>query len=170
MTKADSEYLTVGKIGATFGVRGWLKVYSYTEFQANIVDYQPWYLSASGSEWTAVTLEDSRLHGDGLIIKLQHVNSPEEARLYTGQFIAIQRSQLPKLHPNEYYWSELEGLTVINQAGEVLGTVSYLIETGSNDVLVIKNDKEYAIPYLPGSVILKVDLEKKEIHVNWELF
>ena len=168
--KADS-YVIVGKIGAPFGVHGWLKIHSYTEFDINIINYHPWYLSASNadhSEWTAVQVENGRPHGETIIVKLQHVNSPEEARLLTGKYIAIKRSQLPELKPEEYYWSDLEGMVVINKAGITLGTVIYLMETGSNDVLVIKNDKEYAIPYLPGSVILKVDLEKREIHVDWD--
>ena len=82
--------------------------------------------------------------------------------------IAITRAQLPALPKNEYYWSDLEGLTVINQAGVVLGKVIYLIATGSNDVLVIKGDKELAIPYLQDEVITQVDLENGVIHVNWD--
>ena len=169
MQKADAAYIVIGKIGATYGIRGWLKIHSYTEFGANILEYKPWYLSRLQNEWYAVDVEDGKMHGKGVIAKFAGVNSPEEARLLIGKEIAIHRSQLPTLQKNEYYWSDLEGLTVINQAGQTLGKVIYLIETGSNDVLVIKGDKEYAIPYLPGTVILNVDLEKHEIHVDWEL-
>lgn len=166
--KADTVYITVGKIGSTYGVHGWLKIHSYTEFGASILDYSPWYLSQD-QEWQAVTLEGGRLHSNVVLAKFTGINSPEEARLLTGKMIAITRSQLPALKKDEYYWSDLEGLTVINKNGDILGKVSYLIATGSNDVLVIKGNKEQAIPYLPGSVILSVDLEKKEIHVDWEL-
>jgi len=159
----------VGKIGTTYGVRGWLKIHSYTEFGASILDYTPWYLSNEQDEWDAVEVEDGRMHGNGLIAKLAHVDTPEAARLLTGKKIAASRSQLPQLKKNEYYWSDLEGLTVIDQHGTVLGKVIHLMETGSNDVLIVKGDKEHAIPYLPGSVVLNIDLEKQEIHVNWEL-
>ncbi len=85
--------------------------------------------------------------------------------------MAILRSQLPTLKEDEYYWSDLIGLTVINKEGVELGIVNYLIETGSNDVLVIKSSdgKEHAIPYLPKRVILNIDLEKRLIEVDWEL-
>lgn len=171
MNKANEAYITVGKIGSTYGIQGWLKIFSYTEFGASILEYAPWYISSDQSHWEPIEIEDGRLHNNSIIVKLKDINTPEAARLFTGKTIAIRREQLPDLKKDEYYWSDLEGLTVINQRGEILGTVIYLIETGSNDVLVVKlaNNKEEAIPYLPGSVVLSVDLEKKEIHVNWEL-
>lgn len=168
MKKTDEEYITVGKIGSTYGVHGWFKVLSYTEYGASILEYRPWLLSGPNNEWEPVEIEGSRIHGKGVIAKIVGINSPEEARLLAGKTIAVARSQLPKLPKNEYYWSDLKGLTVINKNGEVLGQVVYLIETGSNDVLVVKGATEQAIPYLPN-VILKVDLEKKEIHVDWEI-
>lgn len=169
MKTVDETYIKVGKIGATYGVLGWLKIHTYTEFGASILEFKPWYLSQENDSWQAVQIEAGRVHGKGIIVKLPGINTPEEARLYTGKLIAIRRSQLPTLPKNEYYWSDLEGLTVINKNGEVLGKVVYLIETGSNDVLVVKGAKEHAIPYLPGTVVTKVDIEKQEIYVDWEL-
>jgi 16S rRNA processing protein RimM len=86
----------------------------------------------------------------------------------TGKKIAIRREQRAKLKKNEYYWSDLEGLTVINQHDTVLGKISYLIETGSNDVFVVKGDKEHAIPYLLGDVVISIDLDTRIMRVNWE--
>ncbi|TAK74020.1 MAG: ribosome maturation factor RimM [Gammaproteobacteria bacterium] len=167
--KISTNYVAIGKVGSTYGIRGWLKIHSYTEFGASILDYSTWFLSSDQENWDAIQVEEGQLHGKGMIVKLAGINSPETARLLTGKLIAIPRSQLPKLKENEYYWSDLEGLTVIDQHGEILGKVIYLMETGSNDVLVVKGEKEHAIPYLPGRVILEVNLEKQEIHVNWEL-
>ena len=162
--------IKVGKIGSTYGVHGWIKVRSYTEFGDGILQYQPWYISLNDQDnWRPIEVEESRMHGDRVIVKFKGINSPEEAALLTGHFIGINRSQLPSLKKNEFYWSDLEGLTVVNKLGEVLGTVIYLIETGSNDVLVVKGKTEHAIPYLPGEVVLNVDLEKKEILVDWEI-
>lgn len=169
MTDANSKYILVGKIGATYGVIGWLKIQTYTEFGANILDYSPWYLSEPDGSLREATIEAGKAHGNSFIVKFPGIETPEAARLLTGKTISIKRSQLPDLKQDEFYWSDLEGLTVINQHGEILGKVVYLIETGANDVLVVKGGKEHAIPYLPGSVVLKVDLEKKEIHVDWEL-
>ena len=168
--EASSKYIVIGKLGATYGVNGWLKIHTYTEFGENILHYSPWYLSAPGQDtYQETIIEDGKPHGNSFIVKLFGANNPEEARLYTGKIISIQRSQLPPLPQDEYYWSDLVGLTVLNTQGEVLGTVSYLIETGANDVLVVKGDKEHAIPYLPGSVVVNIDLAKKEMIVDWEL-
>lgn len=158
----------VGRIGAAFGIHGWVKIQSFTEFGASILEYSPWYLEDTEGECHPIKIEDSRIQGNKLLAKLPGVSSPEEARNFVGKTIAIERSQLPSLQKDEYYWSDLEGLSVINKDGEMLGRVIYLMATGSNDVLVIKGEKEHAIPYLPGDVITGVDLAKHEIHVDWE--
>lgn len=161
--------IIVGKIGAPYGIKGWLKVHSYTERSAGILDYSPWYL-AEGQEWKPLQIEEGRPQGKAIVVKFAGIENPETARLLSGKNIAIQREQLAPLPPNEYYWADLEGLTVINQAGEKLGEVAYLMATGSNDVLVIRDaaGKEQALPYLPGRVVKKVDLEQREIHVDWD--
>jgi len=164
----DTKFVVIGRIGSTYGVQGWLKIQSFTEWADNILEYTPWYIEEN-DEWKALTITDGRIHGKGIIVKLAGWDTPEKSRLLSGKKIAIARSQLPALEKDEYYWSDLEGLTVINQDGEILGKVSYLISTGSNDVLVIKGETEFAIPYLPEDVIKRVDLEKQEIHVHWEL-
>lgn len=164
----NTKYVVVGRVGSTYGVQGWLKIQSFTEWADNILDYTPWYIEEN-NEWKAFTVAEGRVHGKGMIVKFAGWDTPEKSRLLSGKKIAITRSQLPALPKDEYYWSDLEGLTVINQDGEILGKVSYLISTGSNDVLVIKGEKEFAIPYLPEDVIKSIDLEKKEIHVDWEI-
>lgn len=169
MTNADKTYIPVGKIGTAYGVRGWLKIHSYTEFGASILDYTPWYIEQTPGTWKKITVEDAREHGKGFIVKLPDIETPEEARLWTGKLIAIHHSQLPALKKGEYYWSDLIGLNVFDKDGQLLGKVTYIMETGSNDVLVVKGEKEHAIPFLLDSVIKSVDLEKQEIHVDWEL-
>lgn len=168
MTKSTDEYITVGKVGAPYGIKGYLKIHSFTEWVGTIFEYTPWYLKNENG-WQSIKVTDGREHGKGIIAKFEGLNTPESARALTGKIIGIKRSQLPQLQKDEYYWSDLEGLTVINQDGKVLGKIIYILETGSNDVLVIKDEKEHAIPYLPGSVVLSVDLVKREMHVNWEL-
>jgi 16S rRNA processing protein RimM len=170
MKAVNTAYIIVGKIGSTYGVHGWIKIHAYTEFSTDILKYTPWYLQKNNSSpWLTKEIEESRMHHNSIIVKFEGINTPEEARLLTGTHIGILRSQLPPLKENEYYWSDLVGLTVINKNGDVLGQVIYLMATGSNDVLVVKGDKEYAIPYLMGSVITHIDLNKQEIHVDWEL-
>lgn len=163
----DTEYVVVGKIGATYGIKGWVKITSFTESIPDILDYSPWYLEDK-QDWKLIDVIEGRTHGKGVVAKIKGFDNPEQARLLNGKCIAINRSQLPKLKQQEYYWSDLKGLTVINQQNEVLGTVIYLIATGSNDVLVIKGEKEFAIPYLP-EVVTSIDLTEKIMHVNWDL-
>ena len=167
MKSTETDYVVVGKLGSTHGIQGWLKLYSFTEPVTNILAYNPWYLE-DAANWKLIKPEASREHAKGMIVKLTGYNNPEQARLLTGKKIAILRSQLPNLKKGGFYWSDLEGLTVINIDGSVLGKVIYLLETGSNDVLVVKGDQEYAIPYL-ADVIVNVDLANQVIHVNWEL-
>jgi 16S rRNA processing protein RimM len=162
-------YIIIGKIGTAYGTRGWLKITAYTQFNKDILGYRPWYTKQADGPWLPVEIEASKPHGKGAIVKLAGIHTPEKARLLTGSLIGVCRSQLPKLAEGEYYWSDLIGLSVINKEGGLLGTVRYLMETGSNDVLVIKGEKEIAIPFIQGSVIQKVDLEKRTILVDWEL-
>jgi 16S rRNA processing protein RimM len=168
VNKSSDEFVVVGKIGAPYGIKGWVKIHSFTEWTTDIFDYVPWYLEEAGY-WKAFEIVNGKEHGKALIVKLAGFDTPEQVRVLTGKKIAINRTQLPPLKKNEYYWRDLIGLTVINQHGAVLGTISHLLETGSNDVLVVKNDKEHAIPYLPGSVVVSVDLVNREMRVIWEL-
>jgi 16S rRNA processing protein RimM len=169
MNKAETTYITIGKFGATHGVHGWIRVNAYTEFAENILNYTPWYVKRLQQDWSILPIESSKFFNDTLLVKVANINSPEEARLLTGLTIAVTRTQLPALGQDEYYWSDLIGLRVITLAGNDLGTVTHLMATGSNDVLVVKGQKEHAIPYLIGSVIKKIDLKKQEILVDWEL-
>jgi 16S rRNA processing protein RimM len=168
MTHSEKSFMKVGKVGTTYGVHGWIKIHSFTEFGPSILDYTPWYFIDDQETYTPITLEEGKVQGKTVMVKFAGINTPEEARLLTGKLIAIPRSELPPLQQHEYYWSDLVGLTVINQNGDTLGKVIYLIETGSNDVLVVKGEREHAVPYLMGDVILSIDLAKGEIQVDWE--
>jgi 16S rRNA processing protein RimM len=169
MTKTNDEYVIVGKIGSTYGIQGWLKIFSFTEEISNLLEFRPWFIEENQT-WKEIQIKAGRKHGKGLVAQFADCINPEQARLLTGKRIAIHRSQLPALSKDEFYWKDLEGLTVINQHGETLGNVVYLIETGANDVLVIQNQgKEHAIPYLPGKVVLNIDLATGIMQVNWEL-
>ncbi len=166
----EAEYIIMGKAGAPHGIRGWIKIRSFTTEIDGILDFSPWYLAFEDG-WRPVELEESRLHGKGIAVKLKGYDTPEQARVLTGKDISVLRSQLPPTEDNEYYWTDLEGLTVIDQTGKTLGIVMTLMETGANDVLIIRDsqNKQHAVPWLPKTVITDVNLADKTIHVNWEL-
>jgi len=167
MPKAPSDLVTVGRISGLYGVRGWVRVYSHTEPREGIVRYSPWYLRLGG-EWRPVAVAEGRRHGKGVVARLEGCEDRDQAARLMGAEIAVRRDQLPPLPEGDYYWTDLEGLRVVNREGVELGTVERLMETGANDVLVVRGERERLVPYLPGRVVLGVDLEGGEIRVDWD--
>lgn len=172
----EKEILKIGRIGRAHGVQGWINITSFTEPKENILNYQPWQLRWQNA-WKTITVEASRILADGIIVKLSGCNDRDLAKAYTGCDIAIEPTQRPQLNAGEYYWTDLIGLTVINQDGVTLGQVTDLMETGSNDVLIVKNTtgaphvapgKEFLIPYLPKEFIVDIDLNTKIMRVIWD--
>jgi 16S rRNA processing protein RimM len=171
-TAAADDYLVIGKIFSVHGVRGEVKVYSFTDPIDNLLDYSNWTLRR-GSEVRQVELASGRLQNKVLVVKLKGLDDREEARLLSGFEICVLRSLLPDLTDGEYYWYQLEGLKVIDQLGQLLGTVHHLLETGANDVMVVKactgslDDRERLLPYTEQCV-LAVDLAAGEMRVEWD--
>jgi 16S rRNA processing protein RimM len=163
----DSRRLLVGRISGVFGVKGWVKVYSYTEPRDNIMNYPRWYLKRGG-QWQPVELEAGRKHGKAVVVKLEGVDDRDAALALRDVDIAIDRAELERLGPEEYYWADLIGLRVVTLEGVELGRVGRLMETGANDVLVVEGDRERLIPYIRDQVIESIDLETGEIRVDWD--
>ncbi len=160
--------LHVGRINGLYGVRGWVKVYSYTDPIENILEYTPWQLWRQGA-WQTVNIADGRPLGKGIIVLIDGYSDRDASALLLGSEIAIYREQLPAPEADEYYWLDLIGLKVINQAQQNLGTVTSLIETGAHDVLVIKDgDHERLIPFVLEQFVLAVDIAAGTISVDWD--
>lgn len=162
--------IVLGKFGSTYGVRGWIKVYSYTDPSDNLQTYPNWQVKFKGA-WQPLPVEGKKKHGNILIAKIRGIESPEEVHKYTNCLIGVYPHDLPALAPGEYYWSQLEGLTVTTASGQTLGKIDHLLSTeGSNDVMVVidADGRECLIPYLK-SVVLAVDLDTKQMRVDWEL-
>ncbi|MCW2480386.1 ribosome maturation factor RimM [Candidatus Symbiopectobacterium sp. NZEC135] len=166
--------IVMGKMGSTYGIRGWLRVFSSTEETESIFDYQPWYIQSQGS-WQIVEIESWKHHNQDLIIKVKGVDDRDAANLLTNAEIVVDSAQLPDLEEGDYYWKDLFGCEVVTSAGYQLGKVIDMMETGSNDVLVVKANlkdafgaKERLIPFLTGQVIKHVDLSTKTIEVDWD--
>lgn len=115
-----------------------------------------------------IEIEEGRLHGKWLIVRLAGCVDRDQAKAYTNDSIALDREQLATLPQNEYYWTDLVGLTVINADGQKLGQIDSLFETGANDVIVIKtpDNREILIPYIK-SVVKSIDLKEKKMLVDW---
>jgi 16S rRNA processing protein RimM len=158
----------LGRIVGVHGVRGELKLESYTEPRTQIFSYQPWLLrSASGEK----QIQDcrGRTQGKGLVAELPGIADRDAAAALVGGEIWVARSALPAAKPGEYYWSDLEGLEVVTIEGVSLGKVSHLIATGANDVLVVMDGKrERLIPFLVGQFVTNVDLGAASVTVDWD--
>ena len=159
--------VVLGRISGLFGVRGWVKVYSYTEPREAVLEYDRWLLSGK-SGWQEATVAEGQRHGKTVIARLDGYVDRDQAASLIGTEIGVPREWLPETGQGEYYWSDLEGLRVVHRDGSELGTVAHLLETGANDVMVVKGEKERLIPFVIDKVILDVDLEKGEIEVDWE--
>ena len=160
--------ILLGKIVGVFGVKGWVKLQSHTEPREALFDYLPWVLRQRGTERIVDKIE-GRAQGRGLVASFPGFDSRDAAEALIGTEIWVDRAAMPKPRKGEYYWVDLENLAVQTIDGLSLGRVSHLFATGSNDVLVaVDGERERLIPFLPDSVIKRVDLEAGLIVVDWD--
>lgn len=162
----EDKHVIVGRFGSSYGVRGWIKVISFTDPKENILAYQPWFVNYQGN-YQQIHITGGKEHGQFIIVKFAECDDPETAKTFTNVLILVPRAQLSKPTQGHYYWADLEGLTVINKQQETLGIIDHLFATGANDVIVVKGDKERLIPYIKD-VVLNVDLDTKVMRVDWD--
>lgn len=166
------DLVVIGKIGTVHGVRGEVKIHSFTDPVDNVLDYPRWTLRRE-REIKHIELASARFQGKGLVAKIRGVDDREIARTYAGFEICVSRNDFPELEEGEFYWYQLIGLQVINQDQQLLGRVDHLLETGANDVLVVKpcagslDGRERLLPYTEQCV-LAVDLAEGKISVEWD--
>lgn len=162
------KFVLLGKVVGVHGIRGELKLESYTEPRTQIFRYQPWRLRSASGE-TTIAGSRGRAQGKGIVATLPGVDDRDAAAALIGSEIWVARSALPKSAPGEYYWTDLEGLEVVTLEGRALGAVSHLIATGANDVLVVKDaERERLIPFILGRFVTQVDLEGGRVTVDWD--
>jgi len=159
------DLVALGYISGLHGVRGWVKVHSFTEPREAILDYQPWLV---GEERVPVRVTDGGRHGKTVIAALEGVTDRDQARELLDSEIAVHRGQLPELPDDRYYWADLQGLTVVNADGSELGRVAGMLETGANDVMVVQGAAEHLIPFVVGTYVRRVDLAARRIEVDWD--
>lgn len=165
---SENKYIHAGEISGVFGVKGWVKVYSLTDPRENILNYSPWLLKKDNNTKKVSVIAGQR-QGKTVVACVESISNRDAAASYCGWEILIERHQLPAQAEGEFYWGELIGLRVKTESGLILGVVDYLIETGANDVLVVKDDKkERLIPFLQEQIIKKIDLGHKLMLVDWD--
>ena len=159
--------VVLGRIGAPHGVRGRVRVQSYTRPPESILEFPQWWLDA-GEGWRPWTHHGAEVRSNGIVIALEGCTSRESAVALRHATIAVPRSELPPPEPGEYYWFDLIGLAVETTEGVPLGQVDHLFETGANDVLVVRGERERLIPWVQGRFVQSVDTVAGRIVVDWD--
>ena len=166
----------VGKITAPFGVKGWVKIHSFTEPASNIFSYRRLLLQR-GDDWQSIEFDARRPHGKGLVAHVPGCDDRNAAALLSQSMLAVRADELPALAEGDYYWRDLEGLAVYvaTDGGRVLlGRIAYLFATGANDVMVVeatdesRDDRQRLIPWVPGQYLLEVDMAAGGVTVDWD--
>ncbi|MES9832763.1 MAG: ribosome maturation factor RimM [Candidatus Thiodiazotropha sp. DIVDIV] len=164
---SDKDMIIIGRVSGLFGVRGWVKIYSFTSPKEGILSYKTWCLKRQG-EWQEFKVAAGHPQGKGIVAQIEGYDDRDRSVELVESEIAIRRTELPALPAGEYYWTDLEGLLVSTLNGIELGKVSHLFETGANDVLVVKGDRERLIPYIVGQAVQEIDLEAGRMIVDWD--
>lgn len=166
--------LTLGRVSGVFGVRGWVRVQSFTRPAEGLLEYEPWWLAAGAGFETQVM--EGRSQGNGLVVRIkgsdgQPIDDRDVAAGLIGAEIQVDRSALPELPQGQWYWADLVGLQVRNLESAVLGQVTSLTSNGAQDVLVVrgKDETERLIPFVTGPIVHSVDLKTGQIVVDWQL-
>lgn len=165
----------MARVTAPFGIKGWLKLQTFTEYADSLDQFDSWFIS-SANGWQEVEVEDFAVNVKSVIAKLKGVDDRTAAEKLGKRDIAVPRSWLDQPEKDEYYWIDLIGAKVVNEAGEALGKVETLMETGANDVLVVRSGEsagnsagstEILIPFV-SEYLANVDRQNKVVTVRWE--
>ena len=164
--------IIMGRVAAAQGLLGWVAIKAYTETVESLSDYPVWWLGDEKQPWREISVEKFAVQSKGLIAKFPGCNDRTTAEKFKGLLVAVPRSSLPQQSEDEYYWSDLIGLNVLNLAGTSLGIVESLMDTGANQVLCVRvlcvrgKAEEVLIPFI-ASAIKRVNLAEKVIQVDW---
>jgi 16S rRNA processing protein RimM len=168
----DDDWVVLGQVGKLFGVKGWVKVRAFTEERGAILQHRHFRGEKNGV-LSKLEIDTFRLQPNGLVVKFKDFDDPESAADIVGATLSIQAKELPTLEDDEFYWHQLIGLRIRNLQSEDLGVLEKILQTGANDVIVVKpddcslDDRERLIPWVKGEVIKSIDVEKGELLVSW---
>jgi 16S rRNA processing protein RimM len=165
---SGSEIVVLGRLADPYGIRGWLRLHPFGDDPLAWAEMPVWWIGREGGPWREVGLKGLKAHGDGIVVLLDEVPDRTAAEALKGALVGAPREMLPPPADDEFYWGDLLGLVVVNEADETLGTVAGLIETGANDVLrvVAEDGTERLLPFVEA-VVLAVEKEAGRIRVAW---
>lgn len=167
--------MVLGRVTGLYGIRGWVRIHSYTEPREALLEYDGWMLRV-GKAWQAMPVAEGRRHGKSIVARFQDVDDRDAAARFLGADIAVPRQALPEAGAGRYYWADLVGLDVRHRDGRSLGTLANMLATGDHDVMVVnapsdranEQGREILIPFVMDRTVLQVDLAAGVIEVDWE--
>lgn len=165
--RTGGRLVILGHVSGTYGVRGWLRINSYTRPPDNLLKYRS-LLIGDQRGWVRYRPEQGRVHGRGLVVKLRDIDDASSAAKLSDLQVSVPRSAMPEPGTDEYYWCDLIGLKVLRSDGAELGEVTQIHETGANDVLVVEGAVRMLIPFITGRFIDRVDLDQGTIIADWD--
>jgi 16S rRNA processing protein RimM len=161
------DYLVMGQLVGSFGIKGWLKVKVFTEKVETLTEYKNWFLSLDEKNWSKFCVNEVKINQKGMMVKFENINDRTKADGLRNYWVGVLKNSLPKLKKNEFYWNDLIGCKIQNLEGFLFGKVTGFIETGANDVFVVEGEKKWLIPYTK-MVVRDIELNRQQIIVDWD--
>ena len=164
---SGAEPIVLGALDGAYGLKGWVSVQPFQGTSA-LLGSKHWQHVLPDGEVRPVELEKAKLHGAGIVAKIQGIDTPEDAAALRGA-VALYRKDFPEAQENEYYWVDLIGCDVVNKEGQSIGRVKGMIDNGVHDILNVKraDGKEVLIPFVED-YLAEVNVETKKIIVDWD--
>jgi 16S rRNA processing protein RimM len=159
--------VVLGRVTGPFGVKGWVKLRSYTEPREGILGYREWHVLVPGAGSRKLMPVEGRRHGNLVVARLEGVEDRDAAAALANAEISVARAELPPAGEGQYYLTDLEGLEVVTTQGQVLGRLDHFVETRANPVMVIVGERERWLPLVPGC-LKQVDLAAGRAVVDWD--
>jgi 16S rRNA processing protein RimM len=162
----SSALIELGVVGAPFGVRGWVKLRSFTDPPDRLLQHRSVQLGL-GDSWTVYKIEASGRSGGQLTAKLSGVENRDQASSLRGAQVCVPRGELPQRDAKDFYRADLIGCEVVNLLGVSLGKVQHFVETPAQVLMVVRGDQEYWVPAVPQH-LRRVDLQARQVVVDWD--
>jgi 16S rRNA processing protein RimM len=159
--------VVLGRITGPFGVRGWVKVHSFTEPPSQILEFPRWQADAPGLASRELRLAEGRTHGKGWVVRLEGIDDRDAAIALGKPELWVERGELPVLGPREHYQADLVGFEVVNLQGIRLGRVDHFLDLPANPVMVVVGERERWLPVGPG-LLLRVNAAERRVTVDWD--
>jgi 16S rRNA processing protein RimM len=178
----------LGRIQDAWGIKGWVRILPHSADTSALIASSSWFLQPPEARFArgfsaftgcvGVGVTEVKPHTDGLVAQLEGVDDRNAAEALKGVRIYLPRSAFPATPEGEYYWVDLIGLQVVNRAGDVLGSVTDLLDTGAHSVLRVQrldvapdaplDERERLIPFV-AAYVDDVNLAERRITVDWGL-